>query len=107
MDVINTALDGESVVVSVSAEDGTMLNDANVIKEVRASNGIIYVIDKVLIPPEDEYTLIDWINDLVDGEHEPEDMEIDTDDTDSWSDLIDNGDCFTDMLCCFLFYCGR
>jgi len=110
MDVIDTALSGESVVVSVS-EDGTMLNDSNVLKEVRASNGIIYVIDKVLIPPEEEYTLIDWINDLADGEHEvPEDtveMTPQGDDADSWSDLIDNGDCFTDMLCCFLFYCGR
>ena len=104
MDVIDTALNGESVVVSVS-EDGTMLNGANVIKEDRASNGIIYVIDKVLTPPEDEYTLIDWINDLVDGEHDQE--EAPQDDTDSWSDLIDNGDCFTDMLCCFLFHCGR
>ena len=102
MDVIDTALDGETVVVSVS-EDGTMLNDANVIKEVRASNGIIYVIDKVLIPPEDEYTLIDWINDLADdGEHEPE--EAPQPDDDSWGDLI--GDCFSDLLCCFLF-CGR
>ena len=110
MDVIDTALDGETVVVSVS-EDGTLLNDSSVLKEVRASNGIIYVIDKVLIPPEDEYTIIDWINDLADGEHEvPEDtveMTPQGDDADSWSDLIDNGDCFTDMLCCFLFYCGR
>jgi len=102
MDVIDTALDGESVVVSIS-EDGTMLNDANVIKKVRASNGIIYVIDKVLIPPEDEYTLIDWINDLADGEHEPEEAPQ-PDVTDSWGDLI--GDCFSDLLCCFLF-CGR
>ena len=62
MDVIDTALDGETVVVSVS-EEGMLINDANVIKEVRASNGIIYVIDKVLTPPEDEYSLIDWIND--------------------------------------------
>merc|ERR1712216_927874 len=99
MDVIDTALDGETVVVSVS-EDGTMLNDSNVIKEVRASNGIIYVIDKVLIPPEDEYALIDWINDLADGEHEPEEAPQ-HEDTDSWGDLI--GDCFSDLLCCFLF----
>ncbi len=32
-----------------------MVNDANVVKaDILASNGIIHVIDKVLLPPEEE-----------------------------------------------------
>ncbi|MEQ8672966.1 MAG: BMP family ABC transporter substrate-binding protein [Aggregatilineales bacterium] len=43
-------LNGESVTISVT-EDGVMVNDANVIlADVHASNGIIHVIDAVLIP---------------------------------------------------------
>lgn len=41
---------GDNAVVSV--KDGkVMINDANVVGSVMASNGIVYVIDKVLLPP--------------------------------------------------------
>ena len=47
-------LNGEPVAVTVS-DGGVMVNDANVIiPDIMASNGIIHVIDKVLIPPGDE-----------------------------------------------------
>ena len=47
-------LNGDSVEVVVS-DAGVMVNDANVvIPDIIASNGIIHVIDSVLIPPADE-----------------------------------------------------
>ena len=47
-------LNGEAVLVTVS-DGGVMVNDAKVIiPDIMASNGIIHVIDKVLIPPGDE-----------------------------------------------------
>ena len=50
-------LNGDPVLVTVS-DDGVMVNDANVIiPDIMASNGIIHVIDKVLIPPEGPTTL--------------------------------------------------
>ena len=50
-------LNGDPVLVTVS-DDGVMINDANVIiPDIMASNGIIHVIDKVLIPPEGPTTL--------------------------------------------------
>merc|ERR1719261_53739 len=46
-----TTLQGSSVTVMVTG--GVMINDANVIlADVEASNGIIHVIDAVLLPPE-------------------------------------------------------
>ena len=46
-----TAVNGDSLAFAVSA-DGVMVNDANVvIADVLASNGVIHVIDKVLMPP--------------------------------------------------------
>eukprot|EP00584_Thalassiosira_punctigera_P005130 CAMPEP_0172536318 /NCGR_PEP_ID=MMETSP1067-20121228/8099_1 /TAXON_ID=265564 ORGANISM="Thalassiosira punctigera, Strain Tpunct2005C2" /NCGR_SAMPLE_ID=MMETSP1067 /ASSEMBLY_ACC=CAM_ASM_000444 /LENGTH=337 /DNA_ID=CAMNT_0013321369 /DNA_START=176 /DNA_END=1189 /DNA_ORIENTATION=+ len=48
-----TTLNGDAVEVKVS-DAGVMINDANVVKaDVIASNGIIHVIDKVLLPPAD------------------------------------------------------
>merc|ERR1711907_342311 len=48
-----TTLQGSSVTVMVTG--GVMINDANVIlADVEASNGIIHVIDAVLLPPGDE-----------------------------------------------------
>jgi uncharacterized surface protein with fasciclin (FAS1) repeats len=49
-------LNGESIAVDVSDTMGIMLNDdAHVITaDIMASNGIIHVIDKVLLPPEDD-----------------------------------------------------
>jgi len=44
---------GATVTFSVS-EEGVMVNDANVIvADIEAANGIIHVIDQVLIPPDD------------------------------------------------------
>ncbi|MBT7243826.1 MAG: fasciclin domain-containing protein, partial [Euryarchaeota archaeon] len=46
-----TAVNGDSLAFAVSA-DGVMVNDANVVAaDVLASNGVIHVIDKVLMPP--------------------------------------------------------
>jgi uncharacterized surface protein with fasciclin (FAS1) repeats len=49
-------LNGDSIAVDVSDDMGIMLNDdAHVITaDIMASNGIIHVIDKVLLPPEDD-----------------------------------------------------
>ena len=41
--------------LDISTDGGVMVNDANVVKaDILASNGIIHVIDKVLLPPEEE-----------------------------------------------------
>ena len=51
-----TAVNTDSLTFTVSA-DGVMVNDANVIvADVEASNGVVHVIDKVLMPPADEPT---------------------------------------------------
>lgn len=43
--------------VEVSTDGGVMVNDANVIAaDILANNGIIHVIDKVILPPSDEMT---------------------------------------------------
>ncbi|MBE0593636.1 MAG: fasciclin domain-containing protein [Gemmatimonadales bacterium] len=54
-DVVNlasaTTLEGSTI--SIDASNGVMINDAKVIQaDVRASNGVIHVIDKVLLPPQ-------------------------------------------------------
>jgi uncharacterized surface protein with fasciclin (FAS1) repeats len=44
-------LEGASVKVNVSSS-GVMVNDANVVTpDIKASNGVIHVIDKVILPP--------------------------------------------------------
>lgn len=49
LDALET-LEGESI--TIDTMDGVMVNDANVIAaDVKASNGVIHAIDKVLIPP--------------------------------------------------------
>jgi uncharacterized surface protein with fasciclin (FAS1) repeats len=46
-----TTLEGSSL--TIDASNGVMINDAMVIQaDVRASNGVIHVIDKVLLPPQ-------------------------------------------------------
>ena len=48
-----TALNGDNITFTVNAA-GVQVNDANVVTaDVAASNGIIHVIDKVLMPPAD------------------------------------------------------
>jgi uncharacterized surface protein with fasciclin (FAS1) repeats len=54
-DVVNltsaTTLQGSSV--AIDATSGVMVNDANVVQtDIIASNGVIHVIDKVLLPPQ-------------------------------------------------------
>ncbi len=49
-----TALNGDNVTFTVN-DAGVMVNDANVVTaDVIASNGVVHVIDKVLMPPADE-----------------------------------------------------
>ena len=121
-------LNGDSLSVTVSSDDGgIMVNDANVITpDIRASNGIIHVIDKVLLPPEEEEeeeeavdTLVDWIADILGGEEAQEEDDTsspasdpldDGDDSDStllevWSDTIEEGGCFSNLFCCLFFMC--
>ncbi len=46
-----TTLSGDSVNISVS-DSGVMINNANVVQaDVAASNGVIHIIDAVLLPP--------------------------------------------------------
>ena len=53
-----TAVNGDDL--SFAVGEGVMVNDANVVlADVPASNGVIHVIDKVLMPPADEPVLPD------------------------------------------------
>ena len=46
-------VNGATVEVKVSSKKGVMINDAKVIKaDVKASNGVIHVIDSVILPPK-------------------------------------------------------
>ena len=39
--------------ITIDLDDGVMVNDATVVAaDVEASNGVIHVIDKVILPPE-------------------------------------------------------
>jgi uncharacterized surface protein with fasciclin (FAS1) repeats len=39
--------------VEISLADGVKVNDANVVTaDIEASNGVIHVIDKVILPPQ-------------------------------------------------------
>jgi len=56
--MVATAVNGDDLIFTVGA--GVMINDANVVlADVPASNGVIHVIDKVLMPPADEPVLPD------------------------------------------------
>jgi len=53
------AVNGKSIDIMVSGS-GVQLNDAQVIiTDIEASNGVIHVIDKVLLPPEDLPSIVD------------------------------------------------
>ena len=46
--------------VEISLDDGVKVNDSNVIiADVQACNGVIHVIDSVLLPPEDDGDLFE------------------------------------------------
>ena len=46
-----TTVQGDSLTIGVS-DEGVTVNDANVVQaDVEASNGVIHIIDAVLIPP--------------------------------------------------------
>lgn len=48
-----TTVEGSDVSFTV-AENGAMINDANIVKtDIAASNGVIHVIDSVILPPQD------------------------------------------------------
>lgn len=50
---LSSATTLQGATVSIDASMGVMVNDANVIQtDVLASNGVIHVIDKVLLPPQ-------------------------------------------------------
>jgi transforming growth factor-beta-induced protein len=52
--LVGTALNETALSISVS-DDGVMVNDANVVAvDVEAANGVIHVIDSVLLPPADD-----------------------------------------------------
>ncbi len=67
-------MDGESVATVNGAEvtisvdgDMVMVNDANVVAvDVEASNGVIHVIDRVLLPPADEEAMAEEPGTIVD-----------------------------------------
>ena len=51
-------MNGESVMISVAEDGSVMVNDANVaIADIKASNGVIHVVDAVLVPPSIEEAL--------------------------------------------------
>ena len=48
-------VNGATVEVKVSSKKGVMINDANVvIADIIACNGVVHVIDAVLLPPEEK-----------------------------------------------------
>ena len=62
--LVAAAVNGDDL--SFTVGEGVMVNDANVVlADVPASNGVIHVIDKVLMPPADEPTLPEGCDYLV------------------------------------------
>ncbi|MFL2981379.1 MAG: fasciclin domain-containing protein [Candidatus Poseidoniaceae archaeon] len=85
-----TAFNTDSLTFTVSA-DGVMVNDANVVSaDVLASNGVVHVIDKVLMPPTDDIVTPEDDCDLVVGitsdgyGFSPASAKIDVGDTVCW-----------------------
>ena len=58
-----TTLEGSDLTVTID-ENGVMINDAMVtVADIEADNGVVHVIDVVLIPENEPYTVVDIIVD--------------------------------------------
>lgn len=57
-------LNGDTVLLTVTEEE-VKVNDANILEEICAENGVIYVIDAVLIPPYGKDTSPDETEDEI------------------------------------------
>ena len=58
-----TTLEGSDLTVTID-ENGVMINDAMVtVADIEADNGVVHVIDAVLIPENEPYTVVDIIVD--------------------------------------------
>lgn len=54
-------LNGATVTVTIN-DDGVFINDAQVtLADIEAENGVVHVIDAVLVPPSDPFTVVDII----------------------------------------------
>lgn len=54
-------LNGATVTVTIN-DDGVFINDAQVtVADIEAENGVVHVIDAVLVPPSDPFTVVDII----------------------------------------------
>jgi hypothetical protein len=61
-------LNGDTVNITAVSGSGIMVNDAFVITaDIRASNGIIHIIDKVLLPPADDAVTEEPANELAEA----------------------------------------
>jgi uncharacterized surface protein with fasciclin (FAS1) repeats len=83
--------------VTINLEDGVMVNDATVVTaDVEASNGVIHVIDSVLLPPaEDMEATPEATEDMTDMDDD-EDMEATPEATEDMGDMGDDEDMDTE-----------
>jgi len=64
---IHASLDDGTIVVTDVPEPGVAINGANVVKaDIIASNGIIHMIDRLLVPPDDDDGVVDNTEDSQD-----------------------------------------
>lgn len=58
---VATAYWGSTIDITANEEDGVMVDNANVVAtDIEASNGVVHVIDSVILPDEDEGALRDF-----------------------------------------------